>query len=203
MKNIKYKRLFAYIIDIIIIAVIASIYIDMPLVNPYFDKYIELSQSMMDYIGGTSVLTNDEIIKLQYDFVYYSFYSSLILLVVKFLYFVIFQYFNKGRTIGKVLFRIRIESNRGKLKFYQILLTSLIICNIITGTINLICLRLLDMESFNSISNVINYLELLILLTSVFMIIIRKDNRGLHDIMSNTKVVMYEKEKNNDNRNSK
>ncbi len=195
MKKPTYKRLLAYIIDIIIVAIIASIFIDIPLINPYFDKYIELSQSMMDYLSGVKALTEADIVKLQYDFVYYSFYSSIILISVKALYFIVFQYFNKGQTIGKALLKIKMVSEKRKLKFYQVALNALIICNIITAIINLVCLRLLSVDSYVLASNIINYVEIFIGITSVFMISIRKDGRGLHDIIAKTEVIYKEKEK--------
>ncbi len=34
------KRLFAYIVDLIIVVIIASLFIDMPILNPYFDMYL-------------------------------------------------------------------------------------------------------------------------------------------------------------------
>lgn len=190
-----YKRLFAYAIDMLIVAVIASLFLDIPIINPYFDKYIELSESMMQFIGGNETLTIDTINQLQYDFVYYSFYTSIIVIVVKIIYFILFQYLNKGQTIGKAIFKIQIVSDRRKLKFYQVLLSSLIVCNIITGTINLICLRLLNIDTYIQVSNIINYIEIFIVIANVMLITFRKDAKGVHDLLSNTSVVYKEKEK--------
>ena len=87
MKKPTFKRLFAYIIDVIIVSVIASIFIDIPMLNPYVEKYVELSESILGIYAGTSSIENVDLIKLQYEFIYYSFYASLIILVVKVLYF--------------------------------------------------------------------------------------------------------------------
>ena len=189
-----YKRLFAYAIDMLIVAVIASLFLDIPIINPYFDKYIELSESMMQFIGGNETLTIDTINQLQYDFVYYSFYTSIIVIVVKIIYFILFQYLNKGQTIGKAIFKIQIVSDKRKLKFYQVLLSSLIVCNIATSAITLTVLRLLSMDSYLKVSGIINYIELIIIVAIVIMINMRKDQRGLHDLLSKTKVVYVEKE---------
>ena len=191
------KRLFAYIVDLIIVVVIASLFIDMPILNPYFDKYLELSESLVSYLNGGEVLTQEAINNLQYEFVYYSFYSSIILLSIKILYFILFQYINKGKTIGKAIFKIELVSEKRKLKFYQVLLSSLIICNIFTQSITLVLLRTLSKSSFMNISGYISTIELTIAMITVVMITMRKDARGLHDLISNTSVV-YRKEEKND-----
>ena len=194
MKKPIYKRLFAYAIDTLIVAIIASLFLDIPLINPYFERYIELSNEMFNYISGVEVLTTDAIAQLQYDFVYYSFYSYIILIVVKILYFIIFQYINEGQTIGKAIFKIQVISQRGKLKFYQLALSSLIVCNIITASINLVCLKMLNMNAYNSIASILNSIEIFIIIANVIMIKFRKDSRGLHDLISKTQVVYKEKE---------
>ena len=194
MKKPTYKRLFAYIIDVIIVSVIASIFIDIPILNPYVDKYIETSESILGIYAGTTQIGDIDLVKLQYEFIYYSFYASLIILIVKILYFIVFQYFNKGQTIGKALLKIRLVSEKGKLKFQQVLLTSLIVCNIATSAITLTVLRLLSMDSYLKVSGIINYIELIIIVAIVIMINMRKDQRGLHDLLSKTKVVYVEKE---------
>ncbi len=191
------KRLFAYIVDLIIVVIIASLFIDMPILNPYFDKYLELSESLVAYLNGGEVLTQEAINNLQYEFVYYSFYSSIILLSIKILYFILFQYINKGKTIGKAIFKIELVSEKRKLKFYQVALSSLIICNIFTQSITLVLLRTLSKSSFMNISGYISTIELTIAMITVVMITMRKDARGLHDLISNTSVV-YRKEEKND-----
>lgn len=194
MKKPTFKRLFAYIIDVIIVSVIASIFIDIPMLNPYVEKYVELSENILGIYAGTSSIENVDLIKLQYEFIYYSFYSSLIILIVKVLYFIVFQYFNKGQTIGKALLKIRLVSERGKLKFHQVLLTSLIVCNLLTSAVNLFVLRNLNMDTYLTVSNVISYIEIIIAVTIVIMINMRKDGKGLHDLLTKTKVVYVEKE---------
>ena len=194
MKKPTFKRLFAYIIDVIIVSVIASIFIDIPMLNPYVEKYVELSENILGIYAGTSSIENVDLIKLQYEFIYYSFYSSLIILIVKVLYFIVFQYFNKGQTIGKALLKIRLVSERGKLKFHQVLITSLIVCNILTSAVNLFVLRNLNMDTYLTVSNVISYIEIIIAVTVVIMINMRKDGKGLHDLLTKTKVVYVEKE---------
>jgi len=190
-----FKRLFAYVVDIIIVAVIASLFIDLPIVNPYLDKYIELSESMINYLTGVEVLTQDAINKMQYDFIYYSFYASLTLLIIKALYFIIFQYINGGKTIGKAIFKIEMVSVKKKLKLHQVLISSLIMCNILTQGITLLLLRTQSMNTFLKASNIISGIEMFILMTSIFLILMRKDGRGLHDLISGTLVKYREKER--------
>ena len=190
----KYRRLFAYIIDIIIVGIISALFIGIPSVNPYLEQYEEASNALLEVYNGTLTTNNVNVLEAQYNFLYYSFYVSVILLVVKVIYFVIFQYFNKGQTIGKAIYKIKIESNKKKLKIYQVLLSSLVGANILLSGLNLICLRLLNMNDYYSASNILSSLEMLMFTAVVLMILIRKDEKGLQDVISGTKVVRVEKE---------
>ena len=49
-------------------------------------------------------------------------------------------------------------------------------------------------NSFYIYSSVISYIESLIETIIIFMVILRKDNRGLHDMISGTKVIEESKE---------
>lgn len=105
-------------------------------------------------------------------------------------YFIVFGYLNKGQTIGKKLFKIKIVDNDNKCpKGWQMIVRSLFIYNIISILYNVITINFLSINSFNVSYTAIGYAESLFVFISFFMIIYKKDGKGLHDIIAKTKVI--------------
>ena len=105
-------------------------------------------------------------------------------------YFIIFQFFNGGQTIGKKLMKIRIrKQDDGILKIQDIIIRTLIINSIITTIVTLIAVLMVNSESYYIIRTVISTAETLFVLVSSFMILYRKDKLGLQDLMTHTEVV--------------
>ena len=105
-------------------------------------------------------------------------------------YFVVFGYLNKGQTLGKKLFKIKVvkgENVRVDLK--GMILRSLFIYGIISTFYASIFVNLLDANKFNIGGTIISYIEYFFIMISFFMALYRKDKRGLHDIIANTSVV--------------
>ena len=109
MKKVTGARLAAYIIDSLIVALIASLFAGITLINPNKEKMEELEE---EYTTSTienfknqdySFFNDSNIENMTYEISYYGIYASVIELVVMFLYFGLFQYYNKGQTIGKKL----------------------------------------------------------------------------------------------------
>ena len=130
------KRLFAFIIDILIISLIASALSKVRFINPRIDEYNEIYDGYAELVLGTnengeqlsSLLEDDKLRDLTYDLTYYGIYMNIITLVVTASYFVGFQYFTKGQTLGKKLFKIQIVSRDGKdVSAVQLLKRSVII----------------------------------------------------------------------------
>ena len=106
------------------------------------------------------------------------------------LYFGLFQYYNKGQTIGKKLMKIKVVSNDGKkLKLSQVIIRMLIINSVLTSVI---LISLISFESkglYISTSKYINMIDATLVSASIIMIMFKNDGRGLHDLLANTKVV--------------
>ena len=60
-----------------------------------------------------------------------------------------------------------------------------------TGIINVLCISLLNVEMFNYTSSIVNYIYYGFVTICFFMVMYKKDGRGLHDIIGRT----YVKEK--------
>lgn len=192
--NYIFRRISAYIADFLLVSIIVGLFSEIYIINPYYDEYIDLSNEYLKYVE--SVGLNEESIDLQklnkftYDLSYLSVYISIITLIVNVLYYVVFQYYNGGRTIGKALFNLKIKTNNGKkLKIYQLLIRYCILINLLTSLISIVVVLKLPMNSCINALSIIQTFDDTIILSCIFMIFLRKDNRGLHDLISNTSVV--------------
>lgn len=200
-KSITTKRILAYIVDIFIVTLISSMFAGIEFLNPYLEKQnevtIEYNEKLEEYISQTEDikdLSNSEFMTdYTYDVSYYGVYTSIITLIVTILYFVVFQYYNEGKTIGKALFDIIVvDKNIKRVKINHLLIRSLIIHSIITNTILIISIFLLKKDAFLVISNIIGIIEMGIIIICIIMIMFREDKRLIHDLLAGTKVISRE-----------
>ena len=111
------------------------------------------------------------------------------------LYFIVIQFYFGGQTLGKKILKLKVVSNNDKkLSIVNFLIRSLVVNELFINILNVIFLFVLSKGNYlvyNKIIYVITYiLEMAILFTIVF----DKHNRGLHDYISNTKVIELNKE---------
>lgn len=126
--------------------------------------------------------------------------NSIITLICTLLYFGILQYFLKGQTIGKKILKLKVVSaSDKKINILNYILRSLIVNDVLLNTIGLLLLVLTSKKVYtqadNIISTIISISEALI----IFLVLTRIDQRGLHDLLFNTKVISTEESIENQN----
>lgn len=190
------KRFFAYIIDIFIVLVIANlITMFIPISEKTQDYYKELQTAQkkiydkeIDVKEYTDIVLEDN-----YNISKGTVLISLTSIIIYILYFVVYQVYNNGQTVGKKLMKIKVKSITDEsLSINTMLFRALIIYGIAANIINLILILLLKKELYLSISNTISIIQSLIIIISVFMILFSKQKRGIHDIITKTEVVNKE-----------
>ena len=190
------KRFFAYIIDIFIVLVIANlITMFIPISEKTQDYYKELQttqKKMYDKEIDVKEYT-DIVLEDNYNISKGTVLISLTSIIIYILYFVVYQVYNNGQTVGKKLMKIKVKSITDEsLSINTMLFRALIIYGIAANIINLILILLLKKELYLSISNTISIIQSLIVIISVFMILFSKQKRGIHDIITKTEVVNKE-----------
>lgn len=187
------KRACAYLIDLMLVLIISSLFTGIEALNPNADKYEETYDKYKTIISNTTdinTINNKEIMDVTYDMSKYGLSVSVINLVVTFLYFVVFQYMNNGKTVGKMLMKIKVVSkDRKKLKFDQILLRAIIINSILSSLILVIVLAFASKSVYLSSSRYIQFVDMTLVFASIIMILFKADGRGLHDIIGRTEVI--------------
>lgn len=198
MKTKKEKALFvqrfvAFILDIFIVSSIASL-ISYPFLDTKsINKLNNESNELIEKYTAKEIDMNTyavEVKNIGYQLSQKQGVVSLVTLFLSVLYFIVYQYYNNGQTVGKKLMKIRVSSSTNK----EITMNSFIFRSLI---INLI---LVDMISFAivifgnetayfygvAICGIIKYTLLLI---CGFMVMWSKSGMGLHDRIAHTTVV--------------
>lgn len=201
MNKIIIKRLLAYIIDIIIVTTIILFLSFVPFIGQSFKNYsdisLEIEEVQKDYTDEkiSSEEYNLKIIDLTYKLNKKGVIYSLTNLTVIISYFVIFQYINNGQTIGKKILNIKvIPEGTNKLTIVSYFIRSLIINNIFSISICLICIAFLNKNIYYTINNGITSIGSILLYSSIIYAFFNKERRTLHDLLTKSKVVEYNKE---------
>lgn len=190
------KRLGALILDMIIVSTVVSMFTFFVNNNSNYEKltkeYNDVMEQAMD--KKTSPKEYKKLLSkasdISYDLSKQTVVVSFVSLTMYILYFIVFQFYNKGQTIGKKLMKIKIESNDGKdLTMNQLAVRSLIINSIFANLILLAVIILGSKDVYFVSSTTVSMIQYIIIFTTAIMILFRKDKRGLHDVITNTKVI--------------
>ena len=186
------QRFGAFVIDFMIVffvvSLIASLFIDQKVT----DSLVSQSNNLMNNYVNEKIDTNSFI--SQYSVLSYKIARnngglSLTMIVVNVLYFIVFQLYNKGQTIGKSLFKIRVVSNDGELEMNQMLFRGLIANSILMELISFAIMLFCKNDVYFYCVGVIEIMQYLIMFVSMIMILNHKDGRALHDKVVNTSVI--------------
>ena len=188
------ERLGAYIIDVWIVFLVTSL----------IATFVDFNQDKVKVLNAeidelTSRVLNNEI---SFD-TYFGEYASIaqdidrnnaIYNVVNAFviigFFIVIPYFNDGMSIGKRILKIKVVRDDGEL----LSLNNLVIRNFITTSLAymLISLSLLYITPtmfYFWIILFLSFMQFLLVILSAFMVIYRRDKRGLHDMLAHTSVI--------------
>lgn len=186
------KRILAYLIDVVIVLFASSMLSSISYLNPqletYNKYYDEYSEKTKDYLDKKTA--DDEYLQITNDYSYKlernSVYSSIISVVTILLYFGVFQKYNNGQTLGKKLLNIRVKGN---LNVFKYLLRTAIIYNVFINVAKIILIVALEQNQYLIANKYLYALALVVEVTTIVMIMLRKDHKGLHDLIVGSEVV--------------
>lgn len=188
------KRIIAFAIDIVIVSLVVSLINLLPL-DPYKDKYKDAYEKYNEVVQKSTEDDKndykDEIIELNYEVYKYRTYSSMFSATALILYFGVLPLVMNGQTLGKKIMKLRVVSNNEKkLNFWKYLIRIVILNNIWLSLINVGAVYVVSGVKFYYVTYVISMLSSLIYMLNLIMVMFRKDNRGLHDMVAGTKVIL-------------
>lgn len=187
------QRIAAYLIDGIIIVMIVSL-IASPFVNS--DAIQKIDNDLVELVN--KLQSNDlsyftymkEVSVLELQLAKLNGVTTIITLFVEVLYFVIFQIYNYGQTIGKKILKIKVISNSGELTMNQMIVRSLLINSILLDMLLIMVVSFInDPMQYFYLFGSFEFIQYLFIFVTVLMIMFRKDHVSLHDLITNTRVV--------------
>ncbi len=188
-----FPRLIAYAIDFLIVSMIMICIAFVLPANDNYEKYMdEYKTAQAELIDGK--ITNKQYISKTKDLVYDIDYSSTLVTlsqtVVFILYFIVFQYYNNGQTFGKKLMKIKVVSTKEKeLSLDQMAIHAIIANSVIIKILLIAAVLFVGREYYYYSSLGLQLLNYFVIIVALIMIIFRKDGKGLHDVLANTKVI--------------
>lgn len=190
------RRFISYIIDIVFVSLLAGLLLQIRFLNPNYDNYYEINAKLMEIYEDAAktkdfdILNSEEFTNLNYELKKGSLISSIIELIVFLGYFVGFQIWNKGQTLGKKLVRLKLVDKTDKeAKWYQALIRTMVLYNLYAGIISMVLINLLNKNIFIQIDGYLSYITSFIFYASALMILLRSDGRGIPDFLAGTKII--------------
>ena len=191
MKASLRKRVFCYILDFFIIAIIGWIlsmivpksteYIaaqnDMSILS---ERYLNNEISFLDYFNDYSILAKEID---QNNILYVSIYFVSVLI-----YFIVVPLCLKGRTLGMLLLKLKVKDKSNSL-FKVVLIRGIVAYGVLYYLFGLMIL-LVPGRLYFIILTILAIIQIFVVIYSVFMIKYRDDKRSLADILSNSNILV-------------
>ncbi len=193
MKPYSYKRILAYILDIIIVAIISElIAMVIPQTETYEKKSSEYMQLLEDY--SNKKISQEEYLEQTNDTIYVlnkeSIGVTIIAIALSVGYFTLTAYYMDGQTIGKKLMRTKIVSfDNSTPTLKQYLFRSLFMNSILLNILGLIALLVFKKDIYLKVNDVLTYFFVSFYIVDISMILFREDKRSLHDMLTKTMVI--------------
>ena len=191
MKASFFKRLFGYFIDAMFLSIIINlIALALPLegYNKTNEEYNELADKYL-----AQEISQEEYLDSSIEYVYKIQDSGIVLnamlLVLNIGYFIVFQYLNKGQTLGKKLLKIKVIEDGKEPSIKAMILRTFVTNSIFSGLFCILLLFILNKDTYFYGYYAVAIIEMIFVFLSALFILYRKDKLGLNDLIAKTEVV--------------
>ena len=187
------QRIFAFLIDLVLLSMITSlITIFVPVNDTTTKLYAEQDRVLEGYVDGSVSMEEyvNQMIDLGYDISRQTVIISIVAVVISLLYYVVYPCYNNGQTFGKKLMKIKIKKTNDKeLSMNDLLIRSMINNSILVNIVTIALVLFLSKDLYLSTSSLLSSIQYLVLIISLIMIAFTKNAQGLHDKVAKTEVV--------------
>lgn len=188
-----FPRVMAYLIDAIIISIVVNL-----LAVPFYNKNIETLNKEYENVSErymNNEITTEEYLHqymdISYDLNYNMIPITIIDIACMILYFIVYQHYNNGQTLGKKIMKVQVISNDdSKLSVNNYVYRSFILNGLLIGMLDLILMLFMSKNYYFYLSFTLQFIQIVLILITILMVLFSKEGRGLHDKLGNTKVIM-------------
>lgn len=209
----KRARISAFLVDIFFVVVLTVLIGNVSFLNPglytsddAYTKYMEVYDELLTNVNTTDEVKineiNDKMKVVVKDYEKSNKFIYLYYLIFTFIYFVIFQWWNKGQTLGKKLFKLKVvDDNEENPNIFKYILRTLFNgSSLIMGVNFILLIRLIFLfiggigtNTFYNIYLGTQYAAYIFELVFIVVYLVNKKNKGLDDIIAGTKVISTKK----------
>lgn len=187
------QRLAAFLIDIFIVSMVASLlvypFLDLDSINKLneeanevIDRYISQDISIEEYTTETTTLS--------YEMARKQGLLTIVTILLNVVYFVVFQIKNNGQTLGKQLLRIKVSSTTGnELTVNQMIFRAFIINSVLADLISFGFLLFAKEDLYFGVAGTIGMIQGCLIIISGLMVMFNKNRLGIHDKVAHTEVI--------------
>ena len=196
MKANSYKRVLAYLVDVMIISFVSLLLTSFVPTSENYNKLNKEFETLTTDYRNQEVTMEEYLEKgtdINYQLIKEGVPQTIVSTVLSIIYFVVLAYFMNGETLGKKLMKIKITSNNDKkLTMNNYLIRALVIDSVLMNIITIITILLFSKDIYLTSYNIVSYVFSFVYIVSLAMILFSKNGRGLQDILANTKVISTE-----------
>lgn len=185
------KRTCAFLFDMmILLGILVFVYYFVPessnvaVLNGEFNSVNDLLFSgkidYLTYLNRISIIMQD----LDKERIIYSLFNAIYIVT----YFVIIPWFTK-KTLGMHIMGLNYYKKSGEISLDDLLVRSMVTCGLLYLLASLVLIYALPSVLYFALNTFFAILQISLAIISIFMVIYRKDNRGLQDIWSKVIVV--------------
>lgn len=189
------RRLVAYLFDMMVLmGILMLIYYFLPeshnitVLNQEFDHVNDLLFSNNISFGSYLTRVASIMQELDKERILYSLINAVYIIV----YFVIIPFKTK-KTFGMSLMGLKYESKDGKFSVDDLLVRSMITCGLLYLLASLVLIYVLPSIAYFLTNIIFAIIQISLVVISFFMVLYRKDHRGLQDLWSRTVITRDKK----------
>ena len=185
-----FKRCGAFLLDcLILFIVLTTITLFVPTFGNVEGLTEETFEIMEEYVNEE--ITKDKFIEesnnISYELSKGTYLYTIVGIVIYILYFVVFQAYNNGQTLGKKVFKIQVLKIDDELPDKNcLLIRSLIPYGILVNFVLVVAILFVNKDIYLNINTILNNIHMYVIIISVILMFIK--GRGIQDYLAKTKV---------------